>query len=35
MDQSQGNRISKHLQEFGQEGIIPASAFEFSACGAF
>jgi hypothetical protein len=31
----QGNRISKHLQKFGEEGIIPSGAFEFSAQGAF
>gem|GEM_PF-2667063 len=30
-----GNRISKHLQKFAEEGIIPSGAFEFSAQGAF
>ena len=29
--QRQGNRISKQFQEFGEEGIIPSGAFEFSA----
>jgi hypothetical protein len=31
----QGNCISKHLQKFAEEGIIPSGAFEFSAQGAF
>jgi len=30
-----GNRISKQLQKFAEEGIIPSGAFKFSAQGAF
>jgi len=35
ISRGQGNRISKHLQKFGEEGIVPSGAFEFSAQGAF